>query len=149
MMTSNNALVPDPDKSDILASKPFDWPFLRLGLRMCGWGDNQVKYYLIGNPVIWWGSTIALGVGLGSVLVFLMRMQRQYQDWTAGESGIDCLSRTDVSERGGDCLTHTTAVKQLDGMIICLESRYLLEDGRSNSVSMSVISCQSEEAPSH
>lgn len=53
MMTSNNALVPDPDKEDILASPPFAWPFLYLGLRMCGWGAETVKYYLIGNPVVW------------------------------------------------------------------------------------------------
>lgn len=30
MMTSNNALIPDPDKEDILASKPADWPWLHL-----------------------------------------------------------------------------------------------------------------------
>jgi hypothetical protein len=54
MMTSNNALVPDPDKEDILASKPFDWPWLYLGLRMCGWAAEQSKYYLIGNPIVWY-----------------------------------------------------------------------------------------------
>ncbi|KAF8889886.1 glycosyltransferase family 39 protein [Infundibulicybe gibba] len=59
MMTSNNALIPDPDKEDILASKPFDWPFLHLGLRMCGWGDAQTKYYLLGTPIIWWGGALA------------------------------------------------------------------------------------------
>jgi dolichyl-phosphate-mannose-protein mannosyltransferase len=36
MMISNNALVPDPNKKDILASRPFDWLFMHLGLRMCG-----------------------------------------------------------------------------------------------------------------
>ncbi|PBK78874.1 glycosyltransferase family 39 protein [Armillaria solidipes] len=80
MMTSNNALIPDPDKEDILASKPFDWPFLQLGLRMCGWGDNQVKYYLMGTPLIWWGGTISLVLALLTFLVYLLRIQRKYID---------------------------------------------------------------------
>ncbi|OSD08401.1 glycosyltransferase family 39 protein [Trametes coccinea BRFM310] len=80
MATSNNALIPDPDKEDILASKPSDWPFLRVGLRMCGWGDNQTKYYLIGTPIIWWGGTISLIAGCVAALVYLMRQQRKYQD---------------------------------------------------------------------
>jgi dolichyl-phosphate-mannose-protein mannosyltransferase len=83
MMTSNNALVPDPDKEDILASKPFDWPLLHLGLRMCGWGDTQLKYYLMGTPVIWWGSTISLGVAFATLGVYLLRAQRKYVDMDA------------------------------------------------------------------
>ncbi|KAF5322974.1 hypothetical protein D9611_009308 [Ephemerocybe angulata] len=85
MMTSNNALIPDPDKEDILASKPFDWPFLHLGLRMCGWGDNQIKYYLMGTPVVWWGSTISLGVALLTFAVYILRWQRKYNDMDARE----------------------------------------------------------------
>ncbi|KAJ7490760.1 glycosyltransferase family 39 protein [Mycena latifolia] len=85
MMTSNNALVPDPDKEDILASKPFDWPFLYLGLRMCGWGDNQTKFYLLGNPIIWWGSSASLVLAFGALGVYLLRMQRQYVDMNAEE----------------------------------------------------------------
>ncbi|KAK2466632.1 hypothetical protein APHAL10511_000890 [Amanita phalloides] len=80
MMTSNNALIPDPDKEDILASKPFDWPFLRLGLRMCGWGDHQIKYYLLGNPVVWWGGTISLFVGVLAFGLYMLRIQRKYID---------------------------------------------------------------------
>ena len=41
MMTSNNALVPDPDKQDDLASQFWQWPFLHVGLRMCGWDDSS------------------------------------------------------------------------------------------------------------
>ena len=80
MMTSNNALVPDPDKEDILASKPFDWPFLHRGLRMCGWGDNQIKYYLLGTPIIAWGGSTSLIVGLLTFGVYVLRKQRKYID---------------------------------------------------------------------
>ncbi|KAF6763542.1 glycosyltransferase family 39 protein [Ephemerocybe angulata] len=76
--TSNNALI-------LLTSKPFDWPFLRLGMRMCGWGDNQIKYYLMGTPVVWWGSTISLGVALLTFTVYILRWQRKYNDMDARE----------------------------------------------------------------
>jgi dolichyl-phosphate-mannose-protein mannosyltransferase len=82
MMTSNNALIPDPDKEDILASSPSDWPWMRLGLRMCGWGDNQPKYYLLGTPVIWWGGTASLIVSVIVFGVYLLRHQRKYIDMT-------------------------------------------------------------------
>ncbi|KAF8207022.1 glycosyltransferase family 39 protein [Mycena galopus ATCC 62051] len=78
MMNSNNALIPDPDKEDILASTPYDWPFLHLGLRMCGWGDGQTKYYLVGNPIVWWGGAAGLIVAVGTFVVNMMRMQRKY-----------------------------------------------------------------------
>jgi len=84
-MTSNNALVPDPDKEDILASKPYDWPFMHLGLRMCGWGDFQTKYYLMGNPIIWWGGAVSLIVSLGTLGMYLFRQQRKYTDMDAHE----------------------------------------------------------------
>ncbi|KIY49058.1 glycosyltransferase family 39 protein [Fistulina hepatica ATCC 64428] len=80
MMTSNNALVPDPDKEDILASKPLDWPWLGVGLRMCGWADNQTKYYLLGTPIIRWASTTSLLVATAAFFLYIMRMQRKYVD---------------------------------------------------------------------
>ena len=43
MFTSNNALVPDPYKQDDLASQPWQWPILNVGLRMCGW-DNKSMF---------------------------------------------------------------------------------------------------------
>ncbi|GMK59386.1 hypothetical protein CspeluHIS016_0704010 [Cutaneotrichosporon spelunceum] len=85
MWTSNNALVPDPDKEDILASEPTDWPFLHLGLRMCGWGDNQIKFYLLGTPLVWWWSSACV---VGLLLIagwFQLRMQRHYKDWAPGQ----------------------------------------------------------------
>jgi len=80
MMTSNNALVPDPDKQDDLASKFWQWPILNVGLRMCSWDDNTVKYFLLGNPLVYWGSTASLGVFGLMVLFYLLRWQRGYDD---------------------------------------------------------------------
>ena len=79
-MTSNNALVPDPDKQDDLASQFWQWPILNVGLRMCGWDDSIVKYFLLGNPLVYWGSTASLGV-LGLLVVwYLIRWQRGYEE---------------------------------------------------------------------
>ncbi|WYZ37586.1 hypothetical protein EsH8_II_001092 [Colletotrichum jinshuiense] len=85
MMTSNNALVPDPDKQDDLASQWWQWPILNVGLRMCGWDDNIVKYFLLGNPLIYWGSTAGLGV-FGLVFIwYVVRWQRGYNDLSSKE----------------------------------------------------------------
>lgn len=85
MMMSNNALIPNPDKQDILASKPTDWPFLHLGLRMNGWGDHNTKYYLIGNPVVWWTSSLALFVFVVISLYHTVRERRRVRDVTKSE----------------------------------------------------------------
>lgn len=80
MMTSNNALVPDPDKQDDLASKFWQWPILNVGLRMCSWDDNTTKYFLLGNPFVYWGSTASLGVFALLVTWYTIRWQRGYQE---------------------------------------------------------------------
>jgi dolichyl-phosphate-mannose-protein mannosyltransferase len=82
MMTSNNALVPDPDKQDDLASHFWQWPILNVGLRMCSWDDKVTKYFLLGNPLVYWGSTASLGV-IGLIVAwYLVRWQRGYNDLT-------------------------------------------------------------------
>lgn len=80
MATSNNALVPDPDKQDDLASQFWQWPILHVGLRMCGWDDNIVKYFLLGNPIVYWGSTASLGILALLVAWYLIRWQRGYDE---------------------------------------------------------------------
>lgn len=82
MWTSNNALTPDPDKVDILSSEPSEWPLATVGLRMCGWGDKQVKYYLLGNPIVWWLSIGAIFVFCLTTGVYVIRMQRKIFDLT-------------------------------------------------------------------
>ncbi|KYK61730.1 putative dolichyl-phosphate-mannose--protein mannosyltransferase [Drechmeria coniospora] len=85
MMTSNNALVPDPDKQDDLASKWWQWPFLHVGLRMCAWDEHTIKYYLLGNPSIYWGTTAALGVVGLVIACYLVRWQRGFTDLSEEE----------------------------------------------------------------
>ena len=80
MMTSNNALVPDPDKQDDLASQFWQWPILNVGLRMCSWDDSVTKYFLLGNPIVYWGSTASLGITALIFLWYLVRFQRGYTE---------------------------------------------------------------------
>ncbi|KAI9323997.1 Dolichyl-phosphate-mannose-protein mannosyltransferase-domain-containing protein [Obelidium mucronatum] len=82
MWNSNNAMTPDPDKEpDGLTSHPWQWPMMSLGLRICGWDDDHVKFFLLGNPVLWVGSTISLGVFVILFLVYVVRWQRKCEDW--------------------------------------------------------------------
>ena len=85
MMTSNNALVPDPDKQDGLASQFWQWPILDVGLRMCSWEDHVTKYFLLGNPSVYWGSTAALAMLPLLVAWYLVRWQRGYKELSQGE----------------------------------------------------------------
>lgn len=80
MWNSNNALTPDPDKYDILSSEPSEWPFVSIGLRMCGWGENDIKYYLLGNPIVWWMSIGSIIAFLGATAFYIIRMQRKIYD---------------------------------------------------------------------
>ncbi|KAI8608658.1 MIR motif-containing protein, partial [Chytriomyces sp. MP71] len=82
MWNSNNALTPDPDKEpDGLTSHPWQWPFASIGLRICGWEDTHVKFFLLGHPILWIGSTISLGVFVLFFIVYVVRWQRKCEDW--------------------------------------------------------------------
>ncbi|KAJ1964261.1 Protein O-mannosyltransferase 2 [Dipsacomyces acuminosporus] len=82
MARSNNALLPDEDKHDPLASTPFDWPIMRLGLRMCAWGDDRMKFWLVGNPVVWLTSSLATFIlGPAQLLYYAVRRQRGLSDF--------------------------------------------------------------------
>ncbi|KAJ3289744.1 Protein O-mannosyltransferase 2 [Borealophlyctis nickersoniae] len=90
MWTSNNALTPDPDKEpDQLTSAPYQWPLMLVGLRMCGWGDSSVKFWLIGNPVVWWGALLGLIIFALAFLGYAVRAQRKINDWDSNESWDD------------------------------------------------------------
>ncbi|KAI5959153.1 PMT2 [Candida pseudojiufengensis] len=81
MMATNNALLPDPDKQDDLASSFWQWPTLNVGIRMCGWGPDKPKYFMIGSPATTWTSTFGVIFFAFLTLYYLIRWQRQYIDF--------------------------------------------------------------------
>jgi dolichyl-phosphate-mannose-protein mannosyltransferase len=85
MWNSNNALIPDSNKKDQLASAPSQWPFATVGLRMCGWDKNTVKFYLMGNPTVWWSSILSIGAFVVAAGLYAIRQQRKIIDMTPGK----------------------------------------------------------------
>lgn len=83
MMATNNALVPDYDKQDDLASSAWEWPTLHAGIRMCAWSADRAKYYLVGSPANTWTSSVGVILFALIVLYYLIRWQRQYNDFPA------------------------------------------------------------------
>lgn len=81
MMATNNALVPDHEKQDDLASQYWQWPTLNAGIRMCSWADDKVKYYLIGSPATTWTSSVGVVLFCFITLYHLIRWQRQINDF--------------------------------------------------------------------
>ncbi|CCE61555.1 hypothetical protein TPHA_0A04800 [Tetrapisispora phaffii CBS 4417] len=77
MAASNNALIPDDDKYDNLASEPWEWPTLHIGLRMCTWAHDVYRYYLIGSPFNTWLSTASLFVCIIILAYTLYEWRRQ------------------------------------------------------------------------
>jgi len=76
-MQSNNALVPDYDRYDDLASSWWQWPIVNRGLRMCGWDVDQMRYYLLGTPTTIWLTTAGIGFFVLSTVGYLLAFQRQ------------------------------------------------------------------------
>ncbi|EGW31799.1 uncharacterized protein SPAPADRAFT_62391 [Spathaspora passalidarum NRRL Y-27907] len=81
MMATNNALVPDEEKQDDLASDFWQWPSLNVGIRMCGWGSKNPKYFMIGSPATTWTSTVGVFAFALLVIYYLVRWQRQIIDF--------------------------------------------------------------------
>ena len=76
MWTTNAGLV----ESHAWDSRPPSWPILRRGINF--WGLNHRQIYLIGNPVIWWSSSLAVAIYFVFKGLSVLRWQRGYQDYS-------------------------------------------------------------------
>ncbi|KAJ2808225.1 Protein O-mannosyltransferase 2 [Coemansia helicoidea] len=87
MARSNNGLVPDKDKYNHLESDPWSWPFLVYPMRMLGsWTEKDIKYYEIGNPLLWWASTACcLLLPVLVLFHFACRQRRQPGVWDGSQ----------------------------------------------------------------
>ncbi|KAI9739913.1 MAG: hypothetical protein M1818_004969 [Claussenomyces sp. TS43310] len=76
VMWQTNAGLVDSHAWD---SRPPSWPILRRGINF--WGQDHRQIYLIGNPIIWWSSTVAIAVFALFKGVAVLRWQRGYKDY--------------------------------------------------------------------
>lgn len=81
MMATNNALLPDPDKQDDLASRWWQWPIVHVGLRLCGWGTDNVRIFLLSHPTTTWLTTAGVVLFTAMVGIYILRWQRQFVDF--------------------------------------------------------------------
>ena len=75
MWTTNAGLV----ESHAWDSRPPSWPWLRRGINF--WGKDHRQIYLLGNPVIWWASTLGIAVFCLFKGVSILRWQRGFKDY--------------------------------------------------------------------
>lgn len=59
-------------------SRPQSWPWLRRGINF--WVKDHRQVYLIGNPIIWWGSSLAILAYVAVRGFLILRAKRGYRD---------------------------------------------------------------------
>ncbi|KUI57030.1 Dolichyl-phosphate-mannose--protein mannosyltransferase 1 [Cytospora mali] len=75
MWKTNAGLV----ESHAWDSRPPSWPVLRRGINF--WGKDHRQVYLIGNPIIWWSSSLAIVIYVLFKGVAVLRWQRSFKDY--------------------------------------------------------------------
>ncbi|KAF2400471.1 dolichyl-phosphate-mannose-protein mannosyltransferas-like protein 1 [Trichodelitschia bisporula] len=75
MWKTNAGLV----ESHAWDSRPSSWPILRRGINF--WGKDHRQIYLIGNPVVWWTSTLAIVLYVAIKGLAVLRWQRGFEDY--------------------------------------------------------------------
>lgn len=77
VMWKTNAGLTDSHAWD---SRPESWPILRRGINF--WGKNHTQIYLIGNPVVWWASSVAVAIWVLFKGIAVLRWQRSCNDYS-------------------------------------------------------------------
>jgi dolichyl-phosphate-mannose-protein mannosyltransferase len=88
MWLTNAGLV----ESHTWDSRPGSWPWLRRGINFWyeliglshGRGKDHRQVYLIGNPIVWWSSSLAIAMYLIVKAVSILCWQRGLKDFNNG-----------------------------------------------------------------
>ncbi|KAK2017959.1 dolichyl-phosphate-mannose-protein mannosyltransferase [Colletotrichum eremochloae] len=75
MWKTNAGLV----ESHAWDSRPSAWPLLKRGINF--WGRDNRQIYLLGNPIVWWSSTLAVVVYVLFKGIATLRWQRKCNDY--------------------------------------------------------------------
>lgn len=78
VMWTTNAGLTDSHAWD---SRPPSWPTLLRGINF--WSRNNRQIYLIGNPFIWWSSSVAIAIYVVFKGLAVLRWQRGYDDYNS------------------------------------------------------------------
>lgn len=62
-------------------SRPDSWPLLKRGINF--WGRNNTQVYLLGNPIVWWSSTLAIVTWVLFKGIAVLRWQRSCGDYSS------------------------------------------------------------------
>ncbi|KAK1730146.1 hypothetical protein CaCOL14_007957 [Colletotrichum acutatum] len=76
MWKTNAGLV----ESHAWDSRPDSWPFLKRGINF--WGKDHRQIYLMGNPIVWWSSTLAVVIYVLFKGIATLRWQRSCNDYS-------------------------------------------------------------------
>lgn len=76
VMWRTNAGLTDSHAWD---SRPESWPILRRGINF--WGRQHKQVYLLGNPIIWWSSSVAVAIWVVFKAIAVLRWQRSCNDY--------------------------------------------------------------------
>jgi dolichyl-phosphate-mannose-protein mannosyltransferase len=77
VMWTTNAGLTDSHAWD---SRPPSWPILKRGINF--WGKDHRQIYLMGNPVIWLSSTVAIVLWVVFKGLAVLRWQRGFKDYS-------------------------------------------------------------------
>jgi dolichyl-phosphate-mannose-protein mannosyltransferase len=76
IMWTTNAALTDRHTFD---SRPASWPLLRRGINF--WVKDHRQIYLVGNPLVWWLSTVAIAAYVAVRALLVLRAKRGFRDF--------------------------------------------------------------------